>query len=104
MDVKIACLDDSVHLFVHRQSRVEDDAQQLDIVHDRHTRITDLQTCVGRTLHELLSCTKCDRLGLASIEQGTSESLPRRTWAASMCLLMTVPQCRAGYCRHTEDS
>ena len=68
-EVKIACLDDSVHLFVHQQSRVEDDAQQLDVVHDRHTRIADIQTCAGRKLHELLSCVKCDHLGLASIEQ-----------------------------------
>ena len=66
-DMKIACFDDSVHLFVHRQCRVED-----DIVHGRHTRIT----CVGRALGELLSCAKCDRLGLASIEQQSIDKEP----------------------------
>ena len=67
---------------------------------DRQTRITDLQTSVGRTLDELLSCAKYDRLGLASIEQQPIDKEP----AHEQRLLMTVPQCRAGYRRHTDDS
>src|SRR6218665_4182578 len=68
-DMKIACLDDSVHLFVHRQFREEVDTQQLNIIHDRYTGITNFQTCVGRALGKLQSCTKSDLLGLACIEQ-----------------------------------